>query len=76
MIVAVVIACGAVGFGLIMYDIMKNKYSIFGRMYIDLNITSHISTKYQDLYEWAHILFLGRVNWRISIVMIGVHKTK
>jgi len=32
MIVAVVIACGAVGFGLIMYDIMKNKYSIFGRV--------------------------------------------
>jgi hypothetical protein len=31
MIVAVVIACGAVGFGLITYDIMKKKYSIFGR---------------------------------------------
>ncbi len=32
MIVAAVIVCGAVGFGLIMYDIMKNKYSIFGRV--------------------------------------------
>jgi hypothetical protein len=32
MIVALAIACGVVGFGLIIYDIMKNKYSIFGRV--------------------------------------------